>query len=317
MSGKLITPNSNAVIALSEGPLVWEPRVIEWPNHPPQTRVRIIFNGLMGFCCRSYDFERYVCDVGFHKGNSRHPHRLKILAFDRSCDTPIQIPNSPSTNVSVEADATIESGVGFYQPTDVTSRDELDDRDFRWIIDFESDYLYGRHLPDGTKTLRKKANVYRPKLEIYNGLFYTLHKTASTFRAQTRDGDPRYIATLGNVADYIAADIYVPEGSAVRLTIDGNVYMIHPPGEIQFFNDCHDPDSDEPCDFNPYDLSDKKNRNDFYVNYGAFHLDGLREYELFLIEYHRPSRVPICGAVPLTDEAPCAGSGYGGGGGLP
>ena len=92
----------------------------------------------------------------------------------------------------------------FYQRYPACSRRELrDDRDFRWIVDFDSDYLYGKHLP-GSSHLQTKPDVYSPVLRVTSGLFYTLHKTGSTFLARSddnykafdRQGAPEYLLHL-------------------------------------------------------------------------------------------------------------------------
>ena len=122
---------------------------------------------------------RRVCDVGFHsKGDGGHHHRLSIVAYNHA------VPGGCSRTFTTDPDGgdhfTVTSlqmdvsgapepfrtnGVYFYQPTNpVRSRGDLDDpKDFRWIIDFESEYLYLTDI-NPEKSLPKKKGTYNPIL---------------------------------------------------------------------------------------------------------------------------------------------------------
>src|SRR6266567_733331 len=229
----------------SDAPLVWENRwKDDFPPSNPDELVKLIFYGLAGFCPHQTGDNIY-CDVGFHrKGDDNHHHRLEIHAFDRAfssakCNS---VYDSLSANEKVakielrinKPSKALAKGAYFYQPTDsVRSRKDLDNpKDFRWIIDFESDYLYRNFASSNLTSLPKIKGVYRPRFQITNALFYTLRKTASTFRAQSRDG--AYVSDLGNVADFIGANVYVEPKSSVTLTINSTSYEIQAPGEIYF-----------------------------------------------------------------------------------
>jgi len=342
----VVTKNeSRTATGEPEDPYEWQP---SWPELPADKCVRLIFDGKTGFCPRpaSMTDPTVHCDVGIQsKGDSEHNHRLSIHAYQiDDCEHPkLTLDNVEYADVKLQIekpDTTISKGVAFYQPAkNVTSREDLKNHaaDWRWIVDFESNYLYLKHLePAGPKRLKKNRNVYKTMFTVKNGLFYTLRKTASTFRAQTKNG--KHVTDLGNIADVHGANIYLLPGGKVTLTVTGKAPVdLIAPAEIYFSNRClKDPDGDphapeNHCDAEPYNLEEKKKRNDFYLNYQAFDYgvgtaQGTKEYELFLLEKHYQTAEPeppvVCESdrfarKKLTDEAPCAGSGYGGGGGLP
>jgi hypothetical protein len=322
-------------------PRVWEPRWCEdFPAVPRRAYVKLIFEGLMGFAPRKVEINqnqtKIVCDIGFHdKGDSPIHHHLSVRAFNNAvtndrCDSVYTTPD----NVKIKKiglrviNPNVVHQAYFYQRGRACSRQDLTYyEDFRWIVDFESHYLYGKHL-SGTTHLPKIKNIYRPTVSVESGIFYTLRKTASTFRAQTSDG--KYVSYLGNVADIIGANVYVADGGYIELTVDNSnpPYKISAPGEIYFTNHCKDEDTTSgDCDFNPYNLQNKKERSDFFLNYKAFDRKSAPEYQLFLAESHNQTKTPdvICERSRLThkdnptredklnDEAPCSGAGYGGG----
>lgn len=312
-------PSGNKPIA---APIkIWERRAVRFPLSTPDQIVKLIFYGLIGFSWREDADKKIVCDVGFHrKGDGYHEHKLSIYAYknassSRSC-TPIEVPRDINKISFPKPETTFFDEAHFYQPGRVDRREQLTSiRDFRWIMDFESDYFYGAHLD-------RKKEVYMPTLSVPCGLFYTLHKTASTFRAQPPAG-PHY-SDLGSVADVLAANIYVRPGRSIKLVINDTDYYIDAPGEVYFLNHCH---GGSACTPEPNNVQNKKERSDFYLNFEAFHLNsGDEEYELYLLHGHRPTRiVTVCKELTprkleerrLSDEAPCSGTGFGGGGGLP
>jgi hypothetical protein len=328
-------------------PLEWQPSS---SSLPAANCVKLIFDGLMGFSPRRVSADTVHCDVGIHsKDDGDRHHRLFIRAYQTDdCKAGRRVPKLRVDNVEYaevnlhvdKPDTAISKGVAFYQPApNVMSRRDLANypADWRWIVDFESNYLYRKHLkpkPNGSKFLKKNKNVYKTMFIVKNGVFYTLRKTASTFRAQTKNG--AYFSDLGNVADVHGANIYLMADGKVTLTVKGYAPVdLVAPAEIYFSNRClKDPDGnpDAPenhCDSEPYNIEDKKKRSDFYQNYQAFDYgvetnSGTKEYELFLLECNPQDAEPDVECEShrfavnrFTDEAPCAGSGYGGGGGLP
>ena len=323
-------PNESPCIDPGPAPTVWVPRWCEdFPPNPRNEYVKLIFEGLMGIA-RYKDGDKTRCDIGFHnKGDDPIHHHLSIRAYnnavnDDSCGTAVyRTPDGTKIKkleLKVPQPKVVDQAV-FYQRGQACSRQQLTYyEDFRWIVDFESNYTYG-------KPLKKNKNIYRPTMRVPCGIFYTLRKTASTFRAQTTDGS--HVCQLGNVADLLGANIYIESRSYVELIVDGVSYQISAPGEIYFTNHCRDDDQvNGDCHFNPYNLKEKKKRSDFFLNYKAFERDGAYEYELFLAESHDQTKWPdvICEkrfykpspAKKFNDESPCSAAGYGKGeGGLP
>ena len=307
-------------------PRVWTPGWCrDFPANPKY--VKLIFYGLLGIAPRQPLGEPAKCQVGFHsKGDGPLHHELSIRAYSNVVDA-----SSCTSSRKFEQKKKIESIVltvadpdpdvdqaYFYQRGKACARRELTDpKDFRWIVDFESHYLYRKHLP---ATLEKKEDVYSPVLTVEKGIFYTLHKTGSTFLA--RSDDCKYFSDLGNVADYIAANIYVKSGG-VTVNVDGAEFTVQAPGEIYFDNHCMNEDNDEmKCKFDP-ESSDKKKRSDFFMNYKAFDRKGHPEYHLHVLHYQRPEMLDvICersnyekmsdDLKKLNDESPCSAAGYGG-----
>ena len=305
---------------------VWQrPHPGPFPVVPENQIVKLIFHGLAGFSwCKNPQTQQYSCDVGFFdKPDNYHRHTLMIHAFSAPSCTPVNVPTKVRKLSLIVNDRAVFNEVYFYQPGTVSNRGDLSDsRDFRWIMDFESNYLYG-------VSLKKKRKVFKPTLSVPCGLFYTLHKTGSTFRMQPAVGPP--INDVGNVADILAANVYVPANAAVELRVNDRPYPIQAPGEIHFNNHCS---GGSHCAVpEPHNVQNKKRRNDFYMNHEAFEFD-VAERELFLLHSGTPS--PLQGTscaiytslaehrhssrpdvVFMNDEAPCSGTGFGGGGGLP
>jgi hypothetical protein len=213
--------------------------------------------------------------------------------------------------------------VRYFQRGKVQRRTELtDDRDFRWIIDFESDYAY-RNFPGSAHPdkLPKVPHIYKPIINIPKGLFYTLRKTGSRFELKTTSG-PFYRSELGSVADVIGANIYVEPNSSVKLFVNSNsrAVQVQAPGEIYFINTCTKNSNGDHCDAIP-DSTNKEERGDFFLHYKAFDLEGKPEYELFSVDESHPSPADpdvVCAldllrSHSLTDESPCAAVGYSGG----
>jgi hypothetical protein len=294
-----------------------------FPSVPANQVVKLIFHGLAGFCWREDPRTHKIsCDVGFfNKPDSYHRHRLMVHAYSASC-TAVNLPTNVQKLSLIVTNRAILDEAYFYQPGNVSSRAELTDpKDFRWMMDLESDYFHGI-------SLEKKPSVFKPILSVPCGLFYTHHKTGSRFRVQPAEGPP--VNDLGNVADILAANVYVTLGASVELRVNDQPHAIQAPGEVHFNNHCH---SGSACTPQPHNLQDRRKRSDFYMNYEAFDRKTEPEYQLYLLHTGTPN--PPEGTsckeyriltedrhaadrevIFLNDEAPCTGTGYGGGGGF-
>jgi hypothetical protein len=304
-------------------PLVWEPGWCkDLPSNPRY--VRLIFCGLTGIA-RNLNGQKWECDVGFHsKGDAPISHHLVIAEGDKSSrakrfeDRKIETLALTVTNPDPDVDQTY-----FYQRGPACSRRALsDDRDFRWIVDFDSDYLYGKHLP-GNEHLQTKRDVYSPVLRVTSGIFYTLHKTGSTFLA--RSDNNQYFMDMANVADTMAVNIYLRSGGSVTLKVDSTSFAVQPGGEIYFANHCMQQGTPNgKCKFNPI-ASSKKQRSDFFLHYKAFELQQYPEYELHLLQSNPGQNSPCYERFrkmddpqkddyekKINDESPCSAAGFGG-----
>jgi len=315
--------------SVSQKPTLWTPPTDTWPDANYKF-VKLIFMGLMGFT----HIDDSHCEVGFHStGDSTHHHSLSIHGYDADCNNRGEWEDVKGNTIDIAVDNEALSGISYYQLTaNVNSRADLKDaKDFRWIIDFDSDYLYGKHFAAGTRTVRKKAATYKPKLVLKNGIFHTLRKTASTFwvqPAQPPYPPDNWISELGNVADIIGVNIYLKDNGKITLSYDSKRMEIPPGGEIYFHNHCFKSNPNDPCTVEPNNVVNRKKRSDFYLNYDAFYYDKdmkeqTYEYELFLRDSYLQTASPEIKCEKkhfdemsdrerrLTDEAPCAATGYG------
>lgn len=275
--------------------------------------VKLVFTGLMAFWTNTAG----ECVVGFHsQASTQHRHELEIRIFTKQGDvcptTPEVIPVSPQTTLSlVVTDPDLFTSAVFYQP-DLKEDGTKQDGDFRWVPNLEGAEWY-------YKSLTRKQGAYSPTLVVPNGLFYTIEKTASTFRRQKPEGVE--VLEVGSIADYVGANIYLKQTGKVELKIDAATKVLKAGAnvkhEIHFVNHCFDKSTpSHHCQgtFLPYHLTDKTQRNDFYMNFEA--LDGLPpndELHLVLEKKGKPKKPEICGTdARATDEAPCSAVGFGG-----
>lgn len=269
----------------------------------------------------SFSPDGTTCVVGFHsKENGKHRHHLRIKVFqiDANTDTctlmPPEIQVTPGTPMKLEViDPDVLNGV-YYLTLPQLPDGSRHESDFRNVPDLEGPDWY-------KKDLTPQPDVYDPKLKVENGLFYTHKRTTSTFRRQTYNG--KDVLEVGSVADYIGTNIYLKPGGQVKLTVGTQVIPLPQAAgvkyEVQFYNHCFNKEKNKDCadEFFPYDLSDKTERNDFYMNHEALLNPQADEY-LLVIAARGPRSAPdICGSPGrVTDEAPCAGVGFGGSGGF-
>lgn len=284
----------------------------------PTQAVKLVFHGLMGIASVPGG-----CKVGFHSKPSRkHKHHLKIMAF-RNC-----VPEWPAEKeVPIHANPVLAvhepdliSGVKFYQPPLAPKHKN----DFRHVIDL--DQWYNKHLT-------WKDDGYKPVMLIENGLFYTLLKTASTFKKQNQGASPTSPGDfVGSVASYVGVNIYLKPRGYVTLKIpEAGIDLRLEPGtknEVHFNNDCSKVGASEKCKFRHGHPSDETERSDFYMHADAAMLPAGVRYQL--VRENRltsPPRPDICQLphhspksieeAEMTDEAPCSSLGYGGGQGWP
>ncbi len=311
----------------AEAPRIWNER---WPgafpkdaDYPPSQTIKLAFYGLGSLS----PGDGGTCEVGFHNsGDEHHRHELSIFAYKLgpggAC-TSIYDSTKPKEQIALidlkveEPDNRVAKAF-FYQPGDVQRRTDLSDPlDFRWIVDFESEYLY-RNFPGfpHPEKLPRVSHIYRPKFTVPSGLFYTLRKTLSTFEARSIGGN--LASRLGNVADVIGANIYVKQGKGLTLTVNTKEHVVKAPGEVYFINKCTMNSSGNLCKPDP-ESPDRKLRGDFYLHYKAFELEGKPEYELVLVGRPLASEIKQAKVecnptdIPydlISDESPCAAAGY-------
>ena len=280
--------------------------------------VTLVFHGLMAIW---HEAGQWV--VGFHsKKSGNHEHQLMVRAYRKTGSGPCTqlgdpdpekakvLPGEPLLLEITEP--RILDGVYFFQPPMTAGRKH--DNDFSWIVDLESQDWYGPNLD--------RNNVHDPRLIITNGLFYTLMKTLSTFRRQTADGEePRH---LGNIAEYVGANIYLKPGGQVKLTLPKQPRPILLPQaanvsyEVHFMNICFKRGTRDACAFKPYHPN-KVERNDFYMHSDGINLPpGKKELELVVAQGVRGDGPRICGGDTIaSDESPCSAVGFGGPQGFP
>ena len=277
--------------------------------------VKLIFSGLMAF-----SREGTTCVVGFHsKESGKHRHHLRIKVFRIEADTCTlmgsEIQVSPGTSMQLQVtQPDVLNGV-YYLHLPQLPDGTRHESDFRNVPNLEGPDWYNSDL-------NAQADVHNPKLIVENGLFYTHQRTTSTFRRQTSEGND--VLEVGSIANYIGANIYLKPGGQVKLTVGAQVITLPQVAgvkyEVQFYNHCFNKLKNKDCvnEFKPYHLTDKTERNDFYMNYEGLHHPPPVEYLLVIAAKGPGSSPDICGRPGrATDEAPCAGVGFGGREGFP
>jgi hypothetical protein len=228
-----------------------------------------------------------------------------------------QIPPAPH---KVAFDIRIEgrsSDAKFFMRTPFKREDlQGDDKDFQWLLDLEAP-------PFATGKQHRKEDKFSTQLTVGNGTFYTYKHTGSTFyyinsKGKKHKNSKGKKVKLGYVPKVMAVDIPLQNGECLSFKLGANDVLSDPicggqKHEIFFLNEY-----DLPC-------SDKHNKkcleNDFGMVFDAF--ENYTAFDLLLDQDHDngPTNdlcIPLPAAVArLTDEAPCMGGGFGGGGGFP
>ncbi len=274
----------------------------DWPWTPDEPTdnpgVRVIFAGMVAFT-----YEKDDALVVFHRGD--YHHQLKIVAYEGSkghCSEIYRnedIPNETDMDLRVlkrSSDARFFKGQKFDR-----SAYKGKDKDFRWLLDLEAP-------PFNSVKLHRKDDKFSTELRVRQGTFYTYRHTGSTFLYNYGTGS----AKLGYVPKVMAADIKLQSGDCLSFKINTEEIDVKQPlcqgkkYEIFFLNEC-----DKSCQ-----------NSDFNMVFDA--VENPRSFDLTLeIDHDNGPADDLCMKVPsiyrprFTDEAPCMGLGFGGGGGFP
>jgi hypothetical protein len=275
-------------------------------------------------------------EVGFLPAH-KHVAALKIWkkSNDSSCTgalcTPVDTLDLKGVRyIDLKVEGRVNK-VDFYKPGDCLDRIKGTAMDFRWLPDLGEFY----------SQLKIKKNQFKPVVRIKDGTFYTRMITTSLFQRvdSTYHLSDQAGTIVGHVAHIMAAAIALAPGQRLlveRKDKDGNPVGAPTPVEhsttdvfeLQFVNKCPKDACDKP---EPCHESKEEKRNDFHFMRKV--LDDLDEKPKYSIALAKGEVEPLptppsctdlkfkegdyCGAslMRLTDEAPCAGAGYGGGGG--
>lgn len=268
--------------------------------------VRLIFTGMAIFTYKETN-DSVEGRVVFHRGTANHILRILVL---EDCRPIFAIGGAVKPIKIKEMEIGFVDGGGstaFYQDINIDfDRANLkgNEKDFRWLLDLEGpDFHNGK--------FQRKTDHFRTKLNVKGGTFYTYRHTGHYFKC---DGGLHPNKEVGYVPKVMACDISTKEGDCVYFRIDGDDVLPYPlcdgaKYEIYFFNECEKEDCDD--------------HGDFPMVFDAVNIDPSEKFNLVSIggEDNHPTE-DTCIPVPLehahfTDEAPCMGSGFGGGGGFP
>ena len=295
--------------------------------------VTLIFDGLMG-----YFYDHGQAQVAFHPAGNMHKPSISLWEKpdDSACGqagcTDQRFPALPAKLKYIDVSVVgRQNKVDYYKPGACLDRGSGNPMDFRWLIDLEE--LYSP--PHGR---RKHFGLV---LRIQDGTFYTRTLTNHIFqRVDSRNRLSQQAGTIiGRVPHIMAAAIKLTGDEKVRLELKdkdnkplGNPTDLKPATqkvlELDFLNRCVECEDPNPC----HD-SDETKRNHFHYLRKVLELESdLPKYSIALAASEtEPLPIPpkcnaegltertdgdYCSAphAELTDEAPCAGSGYGGSG---
>jgi hypothetical protein len=278
-----------------------------WTDQRPQEEnpgVRLIFTGLVIFTYKTANDGESEARAVFHRATTKHHLRILVLEDCRPVFAiggrmePIQIRRMELGIVGKDESAAFFKGDHF-------RREDLegDIKDFRWLLDLEGPDFHNAKF-------QRTEHKFSTKLEVKQGTFYTYKLTGHYFKCVGGKYDGKEV---GYVPKVIAADISLGEADRVFFRIDGRDVLPYPLSnradyQIYFFNEC-----EIGCE--PH--------SDFDRTFDAVNTTPNERFTLTPIggEDNGPAqglciRVPL-EASELTDEAPCMGGGFGGGGGFP
>jgi len=259
---------------------------------PDNPDVRLLFHGLLWFTFHGID----ECQIGIHNTTQghilphRYPHELDVLVWTidgcrtaqmRCSHDPKDRIGNPKNIECIQIDVNNPKagteGVYVFEKGDFKKPPEDQSgnhpNDWRWVLDFEQEPFYPRGI-------QLNPDTVNPVVSINHGLFHTLLKTSSTFELLPGGGTP---IPIGNVAQYLGANIYLEPNGEVKLTIR---YSFPRPSktvtlrkaantcyQIDITNDCFK--GGDHCRFDkPAHPTDKRQRNDFYLYYDCFDVPG-------------------------------------------
>lgn len=176
----------------------------------PET-LTIVFSGLM---ILHEDKANQMMEIGILQEETHIPRILTIrngvLADISDLRLKPQLGDTQHRAWRLEVTNPVQQGISLYTDGNKFERQtHEDDKDFRWIMDFESDEFYNKDLTG--QMLTKKL---MPVLQIPNGEFYTRLKSPSLARSK----DAGAVAPFGAVAAFTGCDIQV-EGGSVKLKV--------------------------------------------------------------------------------------------------
>ena len=315
-----LKPSARERTSAQTADLLWKPTDV----FPTNAKVTVVFGGLFGFF---YNSGTGNCEAGSHKGGGNHRHRLMVEVWERNstsgaCKRLFSTQNAtlpnPTRNLKIEIVGRATSDVNFYQ-VGAYDRTKLNDHDFRWLPDLDSDDFYPDNPP-------KQSGKFHIKSIVRHGTIYTYQKTNSTFTRVDPPDRPVNQMDFYNVAEYMAAGIQPTANEDVSLQIDNDrpVVLKNIAGsnyEITIINHCYKSDtSQEQCKYQPNHPTNEMERNHFHFMRKVLQLPGGKKRYGLKVKDGKPSSPPsFCSKImkQITDEAPCMGSGFGQTGGMP
>ena len=266
----------------------------------------IIFRGLMAF---RRDHEEQSFAVGILPA-PEHEFTIQVLEKSpqgiSSYSIPVNVAKGDTWLVEIPAQ---RKGVSYYQNGVFDRQKGVGDiRDFRWLIDLEGKEFYGHRLA----TNRQHMAV---EVKFSSGEFYT--KT-TTRPLQRRMGGNTF-EYFGRVAQEIATDVFLEDGDFVLTSqaTGKEILRLQEKPDTTYelvFENAPPPTHHVPMGANHFQYyygffpMPKSQCYEFRVVPPAFAQTDLKRRNLNLVEFaHAPS----------SNDAPCGGAGYGGGGKLP
>jgi hypothetical protein len=192
---------------------------VKWPQSdaspiPSNPTVEVLFKGLLALC---FDYTRQ-CEVGICNRSQAHSVQIRIWKKTASGCYLIYENLRPTQGLNIGEFIRINvinpiplvNGVYVYTKNgfDRNMASGNDPSDFGWSLNIEGNYFHDRKV-------NKHVNYLRPSLLLNNGLFFTYHKTESTFD-RIRAGDQ---IPLNNIAFVLGANIYLDSRGSVSLDI--------------------------------------------------------------------------------------------------
>jgi hypothetical protein len=266
----------------------------------------IIFRGLMAF---RRDHEEQSFAVGILPA-PEHEFTIQVLEKSpqgiSSYSIPMNVAKGDTWLVEIPAQ---RKGVSYYQNGVFDRQNGVGDiRDFRWLIDLEGKEFYGHRLA----TNRQHMAV---EVKFSSGEFYT--KT-TTSPLQRRMGGNTF-EYFGRVAQEIATDVFLEDGDFVLTSqaTGKEILRLQEKPDTTYelvFENAPPPTHHVPMGANHFQYyygffpMPKSQWYELRVVPSAFAQTDLRSRNLNLVEFaHAPS----------SNDSPCGGAGYGGGGKLP